>query len=106
MIIPSFGEIEKITDSRYSLVMLVSRRAREIIAGGEPLIGTTIKKPVSIALAETMKGAVSFTSQEEDEEINKLKAEARFIESEHKRLREQVELLLQREDQGLKDVEG
>ncbi|MDO5714267.1 MAG: DNA-directed RNA polymerase subunit omega [Tissierellia bacterium] len=106
MIIPSFGEIEKITDSRYSLVMLVSRRAREIISGGDPLIDTKISKPVSVALEETLKGAVSFTTKDEAEEIKRLKEQEIYIEAEHKRLRNEVDTLLQGEEQGSKDVEG
>lgn len=60
MIIPSFEEIAKITDSRYSLVMLVSQRARKIVDGDELLIDTELENPVSIAIEEVIEGAVTF----------------------------------------------
>ncbi len=66
MNIPSFHELEEIGDSRYSLVMLVSKRAREIVAGNPPLINTNLEKPVSIAIEEAMEGAIRFGTAEEE----------------------------------------
>ncbi|CDZ74751.1 putative DNA-directed RNA polymerase [Peptoniphilus sp. ING2-D1G] len=60
MIIPSFEQLEKITDSRYSLSVLVSKRARKIVDGAKPLIDTENSKPVSIAIEEAVKGAIVF----------------------------------------------
>lgn len=86
MIIPSFGEIDKIAKSRYSLVMLVSGRARELVAGDEPLIDTDLNKPVSVAMEETMEGAVTFAGEEEAESLEQKKNDEKFIESERRRL--------------------
>lgn len=67
MNILSFREISKISNSRYSLVMLVSKRAREIVDGDEPLVDTKMERPVSIALDEAKQRAIMFCSQEEEE---------------------------------------
>lgn len=77
MIIPSFEEIKKITNSRYSLVMLVSKRARKIVDGNGPLEDTELTKPVSIALQEAVDGAIKFgppmTNSQYDKKINEEK---------------------------------
>ncbi len=74
MIIPSFEEIKKITNSRYSLVMLVSKRARKIVDGNGPLEDTELTKPVSIALQEAVDGVIKFgppmTNSQYDKKIN------------------------------------
>ncbi|WP_215508778.1 DNA-directed RNA polymerase subunit omega [Peptoniphilus sp. EMRHCC_23] len=69
MNILSFGEISKITNSRYALATLVSNRARELVDGEETLIDTELENPVSISLEEINQGAVKFTSKERFEEI-------------------------------------
>ena len=52
MINPSVVDLlEKIHD-RYSLVMLTSKRARQIIDGSEPKISIDSKKPLTIAINE------------------------------------------------------
>lgn len=79
MIIPSFEEIKKVTDSRYKLVMLVSKRARKIVEGSEPLEETDLQKPVSIALDEVVKGDIVYgptmTDEKYDEYIEEQKNE-------------------------------
>lgn len=50
----SYEDLLKEGDSRYKLVMLASRRARQIVDGSEPLIETNSKKPVTIAIEEIM----------------------------------------------------
>ena len=69
MNILSFGEISKITNSRYALATLVSNRARELVDGEETLIDTDLENPVSISLEEINQGAVKFTSKERFDEI-------------------------------------
>ena len=57
-------------NSRYSLVLATSKRARQLIAGAEPLVPNTAgKKPLSIAIDELYKGEVKIvaaTGEEED----------------------------------------
>ena len=39
-----------VVQSRYSIVLATAKRAREIIAGQEPLVNTASNKPLSIQL--------------------------------------------------------
>jgi len=48
----SIDELNNMVDSRYSLVTIISKRARQIVDGSEPLIKTNTKKPVVIAIEE------------------------------------------------------
>ncbi|MDR7856394.1 DNA-directed RNA polymerase subunit omega [Tissierella sp.] len=61
MLNPSFIELAERGDSRYTLVMLTSKRARQIIEGAVPLVNTSSKKPVSIALEEVIEGKITYT---------------------------------------------
>ena len=46
-------------NSRYSLVLATSKRARQLIAGAEPLVkGAAGKKPLSVAIDEFYQGKV------------------------------------------------
>ena len=50
---------EAVLNSRYSLVLATSKRARQLIAGARPLVsGAAGKKPLSIAIDELYKGKV------------------------------------------------
>ena len=56
-------------NSRYSLVLATSKRARQLIAGAEPLVPNTAgKKPLSVAIDELYKGEVKIVAAESDEE--------------------------------------
>ena len=56
-------------NSRYSLVLAASKRARQIIAGSEPLVeGAAGKKPLSVAIDELYKGKVKILAPEEETE--------------------------------------
>ena len=55
-------------NSRYSLVLATSKRARQLIAGAEPLVPNTAgKKPLSIAIDELYKGEVKIVANSEEE---------------------------------------
>lgn len=56
----------KVVNSRYSIVMATSRRARQIIAGDEPYIEADNKKPLSIAVEELNQSKIKIISDEED----------------------------------------
>lgn len=64
MLHPSIGEITKKADSRYTLVMLTAKRARQIVDGSKPYIDTDSTKPVSIAIAEILEDKVSYRRPE------------------------------------------
>ena len=56
-------------NSRYSLVLATSKRARQIIDGADPLVPYTPgKKALSIAVDEVYKGEVKIYPAEETEE--------------------------------------
>ena len=56
-------------NSRYSLVLATSKRARQLIAGSEPLVdGAAGKKPLAIAIDELYKGKVKIVATYEEEE--------------------------------------
>ena len=60
---------EPVVNSRYSIVLATAKRARQIIAGAEPLIDNPkCNKPLSIAVEELYRGEVKI--QSEDEENN------------------------------------
>ena len=56
---------EPVINSRYSIVMATSKRARQIIAGEEPLVNGKDKKPLSIAVEELNEGLIKILSDEE-----------------------------------------
>ena len=81
MIHPSYSELIEaintnndeddaiLVNSRYSLVLATSKRARQLIAGAEPFVpGAAGKKPLSVAIDELYKGKVKILSVEETEE--------------------------------------
>ena len=45
-----------VVNSRYSIVMATAKRARQIIAGDEPLVTAKVDKPLSIAVEELNLG--------------------------------------------------
>lgn len=57
----------KVVNSRYSIVMATSRRARQIIGGDEPYVEEAEgKKPLSIAVDELNQAKIKIISDEED----------------------------------------
>ena len=59
---------EPVVNSRYSIVMATSKRARQIIAGDEPLVDDVNRKSLSIAVDELNQGKIKILSDEEDTE--------------------------------------
>ena len=59
-------------DNRYDLVLLASKRARQLSMGAEPLIDETADKPTVIALREIASGLIT---SENIESIGKPKFE-------------------------------
>lgn len=56
-----------IVNSRYSIVMATSKRARQIIAGEEPMVAVKETKPLSIAVEELNQGKIKILTEEEEE---------------------------------------
>lgn len=61
-----------VVNSRYSIVLATSKRARQIIAGEEPLVDAyekngKPKKPLSVAVEEVITSNVKILSDDEEE---------------------------------------
>lgn len=56
---------QPVVQSRYSIVMATSKRARQIIGGDEPLVPAKGKKPLSIAVEELYSGKVKIVGDED-----------------------------------------
>lgn len=68
MLYPSMAELMKKVDSRYMLVNVVARRAREISAEAERTEEYLEEKSVSIAIREIADGKVSIIKHDADDE--------------------------------------
>ncbi|MDD4366118.1 MAG: DNA-directed RNA polymerase subunit omega [Eubacteriales bacterium] len=65
MLYPSINEIRKKADSRYTLVILAAKRARDIIDGKPVLIeDTDEERPVSVAAREIAEDYITYKRQE------------------------------------------
>lgn len=60
MLYPSITEITKKADSKYTLVMLTAKRARQLVDGADSYIETDSIKPVSIAIEEISKDKITY----------------------------------------------
>ena len=65
MINPSLGDLLDVMDSKYTLVIAASKRARQLSDGSDTLVICDSKKPVSIACHEIKSGKVSFTRRKD-----------------------------------------
>lgn len=77
MLHPSYSDLMKVVNSevergeapvvnsRYSIVMATSKRARQIISGDEPLIESNDKNPLSVAVDELNQGKIKILGDEE-----------------------------------------
>ncbi|HIV79634.1 MAG TPA: DNA-directed RNA polymerase subunit omega [Candidatus Avanaerovorax faecigallinarum] len=61
MLYPSINEIRKKADSRYTIVIMAAKRARDIIEG-KPILAQDymVNKPVSIAAAEIAEDLITY----------------------------------------------
>ena len=59
---------DPVVNSRYSIVMATSKRARQIISGDEELVEGKGKKPLSVAVEELSQGKVRIMSEDEENE--------------------------------------
>lgn len=79
MLHPSYSDLMKVVNSeveegdspvvtsRYSIVMATAKRARQIIAGDEPLVEGKEGKPLSIAVEELDEGKIKILNDDEEE---------------------------------------
>ena len=67
MLYPSINEIRKKVDSRYTLVIMAAKRARDIV-DGQPILTDEVdefEKPVSVAAYEINDDLVTYKREEE-----------------------------------------
>lgn len=60
MINPPISELMKKVDCRYTLCVLVAKRARQLLAGAYPLVRSASEKPVTIAASEVNEGKLVY----------------------------------------------
>lgn len=60
MLYPSINELLTKIDNRYTLVVAVSKRARQLIDGDSKLIKTKETKPVSVAVQEVFESKIGY----------------------------------------------
>ena len=65
MIYPSPDKIDKQVDSKYALVILAAKRAKQIKEGSRPRIPTESTNPLTIALEEIAEGKVQYRFDED-----------------------------------------
>ena len=78
MLHPSYADLMKVVNSevepgeapvvnsRYSIVMATAKRARQLIAGDEPLVDNlSVEKPLSVAVSELEQGKIHILNDEE-----------------------------------------
>ena len=79
-----------VVNSRYSIVLATSKRARQIIGGETPLVDARGKKPLSIAIQELENGLVKIMSEDE-EDVEELSSEAEVQEIQDEAVQEAEE---------------
>lgn len=57
---------QPVVQSRYSIVMATSKRARQIVAGEEPMVKADGKKPLSIAIDELYHSKVRIVGDDDN----------------------------------------
>lgn len=61
---------EPVVNSRYSIVIAAAKRARQLIAGDEPLVAhANDKKPLSTAVQEIFEGKVKILGEDEEADM-------------------------------------
>lgn len=80
MLHPSYADLMKVVNSevepgeapvvnsRYSIVMATAKRARQIIAGDDPLVeNMSVEKPLSVAVSELEQGKIHILNEDEEQ---------------------------------------
>lgn len=95
MLHPSYSDLIKVVNSeveegetpvvnsRYSIVLATSKRARQLIAGEEPFVDGKGKKPLSIAIQELEQGLIKIMPEEADDSADEREIERAVLHAEH-----------------------
>ena len=58
---PPIGELLEKVDCRYTLAVEAAKRARQLVAGAQPLVMPKDTKPLVIAIEEINRGLITYT---------------------------------------------
>jgi len=75
---------DKDIDSKYKFILLVSKRARQLLKGAKPKIKSKSKSLIRIAQEEIKRGVVDFKVMDVAERVKKEKSETKEKEKENK----------------------
>ena len=65
---PTIVELSEKVDSRYTLVVEASKRARQLVDGAQPLVDPKDMKPLKIAIVEINRGLLTYERDPEEQE--------------------------------------
>lgn len=65
---PTIVELSEKVDSRYTLVVEASKRARQLVDGAQPLVDPKEMKPLKIAIEEINRGLLTYERDPEEQE--------------------------------------
>ena len=65
---PTIVELSEKVDSRYTLVVEASKRARQLVDGAQPLVDPKDMKPLKIAIEDINRGLLTYERDPEEQE--------------------------------------
>ncbi len=65
---PTIVELSEKVDCRYTLVVETAKRARQLVAGGQPLLDRKEMKPLKLAVEEINRGLITYARNAETED--------------------------------------
>ena len=65
---PTIVELSEKVDSRYTLVVEASKRARQLVDGAQHLVDPKDMKPLKIAIEEINRGLLTYERDPEEQE--------------------------------------
>ncbi|HNW85986.1 MAG TPA: DNA-directed RNA polymerase subunit omega [Candidatus Limiplasma sp.] len=65
---PTIVELSEKVDCRYTLVVEASKRARQLLAGAQPMIDAKDMKPLKLAVEEINRGLLTYSRDPDMEE--------------------------------------
>ena len=80
MLYPAIGELEEITKSRYALVILTAKRARQLLESSEANKVQLEDKPVKLAIEDIASGKVKCKDFVLDENADENESENETVE--------------------------
>ena len=73
---------QPVVNSRYSIVLATSKRARQLIDGDEAMVSDYGKKPLSVAIEELNKAEIKILPEDYEPDFDELEMETEEVETE------------------------